>query len=104
MFFRGPHASSWRPFDPKVLSGRGLQAAGSFPVFGQRAWRTRELVVELQALRRCSSAEAESEVLDMPWHRTHDCPERPTPSTSPDSPHHAGVVDVAEPAREDPNP
>ncbi|MFW6776101.1 hypothetical protein ACOACO_17590 [Nocardioides sp. CPCC 205120] len=84
-FFGSPHTGAGRPFDPRQLSGRdSVSAAVGFPVFGGRAWRVVDLVAELMVQRSCSSAEAESEIRDLPWHRPHRCP--PAPSTTEEGP------------------
>ncbi|MDN4174709.1 hypothetical protein QWY28_17240 [Nocardioides sp. SOB77] len=65
---------SWRSFDPKPVDGRRHVGGAAYPVEQRRAWRTRDLVVELMGRRSVSEPEAQDEVYDLPWHVLHACP------------------------------
>ena len=78
-FFRRPNDGKVLPFDPTpATSGHPLAGIEVYPIYGMRAWRTRDLVEHMQVLHEYSSTEAEQQVQDMPWHRTHSCSTNPT--------------------------
>lgn len=74
VFFRSPFTSNVRAFNPKPVDMRTPLVDAAYPVLGRQAYKFADVVDELTALRRCSTAEAEEEAQDLPWHTLHACP------------------------------
>lgn len=81
VFFRSPYTGRPRTFDPSpVDADHPLAGVRAFPVLGgSAAYKPAELVGVLQVQRECSTAEAEAEIRDMPWHLIHECPTERSP-------------------------
>jgi hypothetical protein len=73
VFFRSPFTGNVRAFNPKPIDMRTPLVEAAYPVLNRRAYKLHDVIEELVVVRRCSTAEAEEEARDLPWHTLHAC-------------------------------
>lgn len=76
------HDGRWRPFDVTPLTGHEGIRDDAMPIFGNQAWDYYELLIEL--VEHQHRDDADQEVLDLPWHRPHRCPQQAAARTQDD--------------------